>query len=762
MKGKLTLFLFFSFLPLMRAQVRLPLREVLTGIEKQHRIRFSFLEEDIASVAVVPPSPSLDLPKTLQYLETQTPLHFEVVVEGYVSVSVKTEDPASLAPVRLGEVAVRNILTTGISRKQEGIFVIKPEKMGMLPGLTETDILQAMQQLPGIYSANDLVSDLNIRGGTHDQNLFLWNGIRMFQTGHFFGQISAFNPNLNNRIEISRNGSSAFYGDAVSGTVSIQSLPESNRDYETGISSNLISAEANSRVALSDRASVRVSARRAITDFIRSPAYKSYFERVFQNTVVTRPENNETVTYIADEDFYFYDATVQYDQRIGEKSRLGVSLIAMDNSLQLTENTAGGTPESAKNSDLGQQTLGGIASWQTRWTDTQASKAEVYYSYFDVDSRNEKVDNTQVFTQNNRVRDFGLRLEHRVRLGDNLSVAGGYQHFRTNVRNSDAVNVPEYSRTVSSYLQEHAAIGEADWEYGRLRMKGGLRVNYLEQWATFLVEPRLAAQYVLSSRWSVSLLAERKSQTLSQMVERQQDFLGIEKRRWVLSNGRSIPIQRSTQAEIGLAYNDNNWLVTFDNFYKKVSGITTESQSFQNQLELIRITGSYSVLGSELLVQRDFKGFRTWMSYSFNHNLYDFPLHFPPEFDNNFEIEHLVNFAGIATWGRFKAALGGKWSSGRPYTEPLSESLAPGQNQISYGTPNGARLPAVLQVNLSSSYQWTWQKTRLTAQFALLNVFNSHNPLKRYYRIDRNDNTVEKVDLYAIARTPNFSLRYEF
>lgn len=762
MKGRLMLFLFFSFLPLMRAQVRLPLRDVLSTIEKQQQIHFSFLEEDIAQVSLVTPPPSLTVPQLLQYLESQTPLHFEVVVEGYVSISVKVEEAAGIAPVRLGEVAVRNILTTGISRKQDGIFVIKPEKMGMLPGLTETDILQAMQQIPGIYSANDLVSDLNIRGGTHDQNLFLWNGIRMFQTGHFFGQISAFNPNLNNRIEITRNGSSAFYGDAVSGTVSIQSLPERNRDYETSLSSNLISAEANTRVSISEKASLRISARRAITDVVRSPAYKSYFDRVFQNTVVTRPANNETVTYTADEDFYFYDASVQYDQRVGERSRFGVSAIAMDNSLQLMENSADGNADSAKNSDLGQQTLGIIASWQTRWSDEQASKAEVYYSYFDVDSRNERVDNTQVFTQNNRVRDLGLRLEHRFRLNDNVSMAAGYQHFRADVMNADAVNLPEYNRVLDAYLQEHAAIGEVDWEQERLRTKAGIRINYIEQFGTFLVEPRLALQYVLSPQWSMSMLAERKSQTISQMVERQQDFLGIEKRRWVLSDGRSVPIEKSTQAEIGFAYNDNRWLVTFDNFYKKVDGITTESQSFQNQLELIRITGSYSVWGSELLLQRDFPNFRTWMSYSYNHNLYDFPLHFPPEFDNNFEIEHLVNFAGIGTFGKFRAAVGGKWNSGRPYTKPLSETLAPGQNQISYGTPNGERLPSVLQVNLSASYQWTWKQGRLSANFALLNIFNSHNPLKRYYRIDRNDNTVEKVDLFAIARTPNFSLRYEF
>lgn len=744
------------------AQQRLPLRDVLDAIEKQHHTRFSFLEDEIAEVTLLPPPSAFSLVEKLQYLQANTPLRYETIVEGYVSVSAKPDEVAPAQSMQLGEVAVRNILTSGISRKQDGVIVIRPQRMGMLPGLTETDILQAMQQIPGIYSANDLISDINIRGGTHDQNLFLWNGIRMFQTGHFFGQISAFNPNLNNRIEITRNGSSAFYGDAVSGTISILSLPEHNREYASGVSSNLISAEFNSRVTLGERSSLRVSGRRAITDWVQSPAYRSYFERVFQNTIVTRPEDNETVRYVADENFYFYDATLQYDTRIGEKHRLGLSAIVMENLLRLNENEAGGGPSTAKDSDLGQRTLGGIVNWETQWNETHAGSAQLYYSRYALDSRNEKVDNTQVFTQENTVADLGLRLEERYRIGTHQTLAAGYQYYQTEIANNDAVNIPQYERRLTQALRTHALVLETEWNREALRLRGGVRLNYLQEFRKFLAEPRIALQYRVSNAWSVTMQAERKSQSIAQMVERQEDFLGIEKRRWVLSNDASIPVQTGQQVEVGFAYNEKGWLVSLDNFYKKVEGITTESQSFQNQLELIRITGSYSVYGTEVLVQRDFRRFRAWMGYSFNNNRYDFPLHFPPVFDNNFEIEHLVNFAGIATFGRFRTSIGGRWSSGRAYTQPLSETLEPGQNAIRYGTPNGARLDDVLQLNFSASYQWKWEKSRFTANFSLLNLLDARNPLKRYYRIDRSDNTVEKVDLYSIARTPNFSLRFEF
>ena len=98
---------------------------------------------------------------------------------------------------------------------------MKPKKLGILPGLIEADVLQVMQQIPGINSVNESVSSINARGGTHDQNLFLWNGIKMYQTGHFFGLISVFNPNLAHTISIIKSGSSAFYGESVSSVVDI-------------------------------------------------------------------------------------------------------------------------------------------------------------------------------------------------------------------------------------------------------------------------------------------------------------------------------------------------------------------------------------------------------------------------------------------------------------------------------------------------------------------------------------------------------------
>ncbi|MEY2629468.1 MAG: hypothetical protein RLZZ469_363, partial [Bacteroidota bacterium] len=188
--------------------------------------------------------------------------------QGYQTFSISPEalnvpdcPKFQLQPIlqNLDEVITHRYLTTGISKKNDGTIVIKPKKFGLLPGLIEPDVLQTMQQIPGIISIDETISNINVRGGTHDQNLFLWNGIRMFQTGHFFGLISAFNPSLAQNITISKNGSSAFFGESVSSLIDISSQNSNTENTNASLSSNMISAEFYTKVKISDNSNFTFS-----------------------------------------------------------------------------------------------------------------------------------------------------------------------------------------------------------------------------------------------------------------------------------------------------------------------------------------------------------------------------------------------------------------------------------------------------------------------------------------------------------------------
>ncbi|MCF6132959.1 TonB-dependent receptor [Flavobacterium wongokense] len=661
----------------------------------------------------------------------------------------------------LDEVVTQRYLATGISKEIDGSIVVKPKKFGILPGLIEPDVLQTMQQIPGIISIDETVSNINVRGGTHDQNLFLWNGIRMFQTGHFFGLISAFNPSLAQNISITKNGSSAFYGESVSSLVDISSFTNSVEKTNSSISANMISAEFYTKVKVSDKAKLTLSGRRSLTDFFESPTYKNYSDRVFQNTVITNLSTNEIVNYQNNLDFYFYDITAQYEQKIDARHELSIDLIAIENSLDFNQSTT----DLNKMSDLRQENFGGSVQWKSNWNSKHFTEFEAYLSNYELNSLNETLESSQVLNQKNRVLDTGFRIKNSNTISKTLTLNTGYQFNETGVTNFDEINIPVFSRIITTVLRSNAGIVEGIYETEdkNTLLKAGLRANYFDRFKTFLLEPRVQFNQAFSPNLRLEILGERKSQTLSQVIDLQQDFLGIEKRRWTLADNEGIPIQKSLQVSMGMTFDKNNWLLTIDNFYKKVTGITTSGQGFLNQFESVKSTGSYTAIGAEFLVQKSFHRFYTWLSYSFNDNEYEFDSLNMTSFPNNYEITHAISWAGIYEWEKLKLALGAKWHSGRPITTPTSFTVSETNPVIVYNSPNNTKLKDYFQVNFSASKDWKLDsKVNLEAAVSILNLLNAKNSLNRFYRVNTTNFTVESVDISSLEMTPNVSVKVSF
>lgn len=700
----------------------------------------------------------------------ELPVKPHIIRIAHMSYSTRELDPQELylpdCPVielrvivqELSEISAQRYLATGISKSSLGSVLVRPERFGILPGLTEPDILQTMQQLPGVTSVDETISNINVRGGTHDQNLFAWNGIRMFQTGHFFGLISAFNPMLSTQIKISRNGTSAFLGESVSSAVELSSHGKIAEGCYHSASVDMINANFYSKVKLSDRATILAAGRRTYTDLIQTPTFNAYTDRIFQNNVVTDLANGQVLPITADQKFYFYDLALQYHQVLG-KHELIIDAIGVENKVDFYQ----GNGFAQKNSFLAQRNFGASIGVDSRWNEQNDSKIKAYFSWYDLRGHNQT---EQQIDQQNRVFDKGISLRHGLSVSSVLKVDLGYQFDEVSVQNLDEADLPPFFRERIEVSRSHALMAEAHYARTdeKLRVRLGLRNNYFEKFGVIL-EPRLAADYVLFPGLNIELLAESKSQTLSQIIDFQQDFLGIEKRRWILANGEDIPVQQSRQASFGMTYRRNRWLVSLDNFYKDVEGISSKSQGFTNQYEFVNTAGSYRVLGSELLVQKSFTKFYSWISYSFNDNRYDFDDLVPGDFPNNFTISHSVSWAGIYEWRLLRIALGAKWHTGAPYTIPVGYTINanPAQSSVLYGEPNAQHLDDFFQLNLSASHKWDLgERTTVSANLSLWNLLDTKNKISQYYRINPSANLPESVETYALGFTPNMGLRINF
>jgi len=662
----------------------------------------------------------------------------------------------------LKEIKASSILASGISKNTDGSFEIKPKKFGILPGLIEPDALQAMQQIPGVNSIDESVSSINVRGGTHDQNLFLWNGIRMFQTGHFFGLISVFNPNLAHTISIYKNGSSAFFGESVSSVVDISStseMPEKN-SFSAGI--NMINADVYGKYNLSKKSYIEISARKSITDFVETPTYKEYFNKVFQNTTITDFSQNQNVDYNSDKNFGFYDATLKYAHKIGTKDQLILDLITIQDNLEVFQSATIYDINRSEKNILRQQNYGGNLAWKRNWNSFNSTKINIYNSSYELLGNQRTNIGNQLVVQENTVNNNGINLENQHVLSTKFSLNNGYQFNEMGIANMERVINPDFYRKTKDVLRTHAFILEGKYNdtLNRIYFKAGTRFNYIEMFKKMIVEPRVQFNYGINKNLHLELLGELKSQNSQQIIDLQKDYFGIEKRRWIISNNGSIPIQRSKQLSVSLFYKKNDWLLDIENFYKRVNGITTSSQGFQNQLEFVRITGDYEVLGSEFLIQKKMNHFLTWLSYTFNKNNYHFPSYEFRTFPNNFELIHTLSWAVMYEKNNFKIALGTKWTSGRPKTSPDVSQIDFSNPVLVYNRPNNTNLPFFSQVNLSSTYKWeTSSGIQYKVGLSILNILNRKNEIGEYYRISSITNSVEEVETFALQRTPNLSFR---
>ncbi|MCB0398784.1 MAG: TonB-dependent receptor plug domain-containing protein [Winogradskyella sp.] len=732
---------------------------ILEILEKRYEVKFSFETKTILNIELYPLKDDLSLEEALEKLKSITNLNFEVLSKRFIAIT-----PSDKIVHRLEEVVVNNYLSRGISKTNNGTITVDANAFDILPGLIEPDVLQIVQNLSGVVSVDERISNINVRGGTNDQNLILYEGIRMYQSGHFFGLISAFNPYLSDDIRISKNGTSALYGDGVSSTISIKNLDKLDNIFNAGLGSNLLSVDGYAKVPLSKKTELQLSARRSFTDVLVSKTYDAYFDRIFRDSELNIANDVNTLLAL-DERFLFYDINAKFLYDINDTSKLRINLLNIYNNLdynQVFANSNNNIQETR--SAINQVSYGASATYSKLFKNDIHTSAQLYYSNYDLDAQNNDATNSQLLIQENKVEDYGLRLDIKKTIDNDIEVRGGYQFNEVGVTNFEDVSNPNFTRLVKEIVRTHAFFGETE-RYSKSRntyIRLGARISYFEKLKELVLEPRFAFNQKISDYIRLEVLGELKSQTISQVIDLQQDFFGIEKRRWQLSNLENVPLVKSQQISLGLSYNQNNLLVSLEGYYKNVEGITAQSQGFQNQFQFVNDIGAYTVTGLDFLINKRFNNFSTWLSYTLSNNDYKFDMiNEGSTFPNTVDLTHVANASLTYSLNNFKIGLGLNWHSGRVYTKPLD--IQDNSNSIiEYQSPNSSRLTDYFRADISAIYKFKLSKgIKAEAGASVWNMFNQDNIINRYYTFDT-DGTIIEVDNRSLKFTPNLSFRVNF
>jgi hypothetical protein len=659
----------------------------------------------------------------------------------------------------LSEIILTNYITRGIDKIADGTINLNYTNFGILPGLIETDVLQTVQALPGIQSINETVSDINIRGGTHDQNLILWDGIKMYQTGHFFGLISIFNPLITTQVSVTKNGTNVDLTEGVSGTISMKTDTKVNNSFSGNIGINFINSDGFVDVPIGKSSSIQVSARKAISDVLETPTYNSYFERIFQDTEV---ENNSAALINSNKHFDFYDTSMRWIYNITDDDQIRVNFLHANNELIFNENAIINQVEESKESSIAQISYAGGIFYKKRWSDSFVTDLQVYETDYELTAINSNILLDQRLRQENNVSETSIKLNSWFKFNNQLSFLNGYQFTETGITNLTEVDDPIFVSKVTEVIKEHGIYSQVNYVSNSQKtyIKAGIRYSYIEKFNKHIVEPRLSLNQKIFNHFTIELLGEMKHQNTSQIINFQNDFLAIEKRRWLLSNNDNIPIITSKQVSVGLNYSNKGWLISAEGYYKDVQGITSQSQGFLNQYIFERTNGSYEIKGIDLLINKKFKKISTWLSYSYGDNDYTFNDFEEINFPNNLDITHAVSIGTSYSNAHLKISAGFNWHSERP-TTTLIEGSEIVNNELNYEPANNSRLKEYLRLDASAIYNFNLSKDiKAKVGVSLWNGLDQTNIINNYYKIDNGQ--FKEVKNKALGFTPNVTFRVQF
>src|SRR3990172_4750837 len=191
-------------------------------------------------------------------------------------------------------------------------ILLDPRQINQVPQFVETDLLRSLQTLPGILPISDFSSELYVRGGTPDQNLYLIDGADVYNPEHFFGLFSTFNTDAIKNVEMSKGGFGAEYGGRLSSILNVTNLDGNRNEFEGKASISLLSAKTTLQMPLGKKGSLSGSIRR------------TYFDKTLAKAVDDIP------------DYYFWDGHLKAFFDLDDRNKLTISTYSGRDDLDYT------------------------------------------------------------------------------------------------------------------------------------------------------------------------------------------------------------------------------------------------------------------------------------------------------------------------------------------------------------------------------------------------------------------------------------------
>ncbi len=653
---------------------------------------------------------------------------------------------------------------------------LSPAQVKAMPVfMGESDVMKALQLMPGVQAGNDGSSGIYVRGGGPDQNLILLDGVPVYNANHLFGFFSVFNTDAVNNVELIKGGFPARYGGRLSSVVDIQ-MKEGNPHKTEGEGTlGLIASKFTIGGPIGNgKTSYIFSGRRTYLDLFTVP-------------IAQLTDSREIFAY------NFWDVNAKINHTFSSKDRIFLSAYAgRDRYYQKIRNNPIPTISEKENSNLHWGNITSAFRWNHRFSDRLFSNLTAIYTRYrfglnsTIDINNSADQDASIYRENDyfsNINDIGLKYDfnwyltnkHQVQFGANYlhhTLKPGISSYKSHTETDTTFG----AQTIS--LDEFFVYAEDN-----IQLTPTTQVNVgthfsgasVEGQNYYSLQPRITVNQRIGTKWSIKGAYSRMAQYIHLLVN---SGVGLPTDLWVPTTRRVKP-QTSEQYVLGVATTRGGFELSVESFYKNMDNLVEYKDGagfldIVNEWESKLEFGKGRSYGIEWLVRKN-KGRSTgWIGYTWSRsnrtfeNL-NFGRTFPYKYDRRHDISVVYN---LKINGRMD--FGAVWVFGTGNAATLPSASFPkatwntADNTYDAHVKNFPGKNATRMANyhrLDLSLTLTKQKKKGVRKwiFGLYNAYSRQNPIFLGFKepsVSNPSGQFTQTSLFPII--PNVSYQFKF
>ncbi|MFN8242073.1 MAG: TonB-dependent receptor, partial [Bacteroidales bacterium] len=547
---------------------------------------------------------------------------------------------------------------------------ITPLKISQLPSIGEHDVMRSFQLMPGVSASNESSSGLYVRGGTPDQNLVLYDGFTVYHVDHLYGFFSAFNSNAVKDIQLYKGGFESRFGGRISSVTEITSKEGNQKRINFGTDVSLLSTNVFLEIPVGEKFSSFVAFRKSY----QGALYDMIFKKFNNSRTINSPDvgngPGRRFSQSSQITSYFYDLNGKFTYKPTEKDIISLSFFngtdKLDNSFSSNIPSFGQMNANFSMNSVDLTRYGNIGSslkWARKWGSRLYGNTILSYSnYYNfrnrsqdrmlVDPDNNSTTSRSGIFEDNDLRDYSIKSDYQLELSAFSQIKFGIfstlYDINYSYAQSDTIDI--LNRDGSALLG--GAYVQAGFKFldGRLQLIPGLRADYFEATGKPYLEPRFSLSYSLTDRIMLKAATGKYYQFANRVTR--EDIMSGSKEFWILSDGNTVPTTSSVHLVGGISYESENYTLSAETYYKKISDLTEYSlrvnaSPFGVDYNENFFNGSGYARGVELLAQKNSGNLTGWLSYTLGEARNKFAAYSDVYYPANQDVTHEFKIVGM-------------------------------------------------------------------------------------------------------------------